>query len=57
MSCIGNRLNQPIGSWEVAEVTNIAYMLYDISCFSQPLCKWDVDMAAFMSRMSYITVF
>ena len=33
--------NQPIGSWDVSNVTNMKNMFYGLSSFNQPIGSWD----------------
>ena len=50
--------NQPIGHWDVSNVTNMSVMFYG-SPFNQDISSWDVsnvtDMAGMFSRYSLLT--
>jgi len=48
--------NQPIGSWDVSNVTNMEYMFYATS-FNQPIGDWDVSNVTNMTWMFYTTPF
>ena len=47
--------NQPIGNWDVSNVTNMAYMFRDNSptgsTFNQPIGNWDVSNVTDMKFM------
>ena len=48
--------NQPIGNWDVSNVTNMAYMFR--GDFNQPIGSWDVSNVTYMSGMfQYTTSF
>jgi surface protein len=39
--CYGaSSFNKPIGSWNVAKVTNMRFMFCDASAVNQNLCEW-----------------
>ena len=42
--------NQPIGSWNVSNVTNMSYMFFS-SAFNQPIDNWDVSNVTNMGSM------
>ena len=35
------KFNQPIGDWDVSEVTNMEYMFYQAVLFNQPIGNWE----------------
>ena len=39
----GSKLNPDISSWDVSNVTNMAYMFSSASSFNQDLSNWDVS--------------
>ena len=41
--------NQPIGSWDVSNVTNMQQMFRSAVLFNQPLSNWDVGKVTNMS--------
>ena len=43
--------NQPIGSWDVSNVTNMSTMLAANTSFNQDLSNWDVSSVVTMSNM------
>jgi surface protein len=43
--------NQPIGSWDVSNVTDMEYMFYDASAFNQPIGDWNVSSVTTMGGM------
>jgi len=45
--------NQPIGSWNVSSVTNMAYMFYNATAFDQPLSNWKVGSVTTMNSMFF----
>ena len=48
--------NQPIGSWDVSNVTDMSYMFnnsYTFNTFNQPIESWDVSNVTNMERMFY----
>jgi surface protein len=45
-----NPFNQPIGNWDVSQVTNMSRMFFS-SAFNQPLANWDVGNVTDMSEM------
>ena len=45
--------NQPIGDWDVSNVTDMGYMFYDASSFNQPIGDWDVGNVDYMAYMFY----
>jgi len=51
MFATNNAFNQPIGSWNVSQVTDMSYMFYGTSAFNQPIGSWDVSNVRNMSYM------
>ena len=45
--------NQPIGQWNVGNVTNMEYMFYNASAFNQPIEQWNVGNVTNMYAMFY----
>ena len=49
--------NQPIGNWDVSNVTNMVYMFNNASAFNQDIGNWDVsnvtDMVGMFSQSSF----
>jgi len=45
--------NQPIGNWDVSNVTNMSHMFYRVYSFNQPLELWDVSKVTTMEGMFY----
>ena len=45
--------NQPIGNWDVSNVTNMGGMFFGNSTFNQPIGKWDVSSVTDMGTMFY----
>ena len=45
--------NQPIGNWNVSNVTNMSFMFQSAKSFNQPIGKWDVSK---VTGMNYIMV-
>ena len=43
--------NQPIGSWNVSKVTDMAAMFAEAKAFNQPIGDWDVSNVTNMSDM------
>jgi surface protein len=43
--------NQPIGSWDVSNVTNMEWMFYYAVAFNQPIGSWDVSNVKNMGSM------
>jgi len=43
--------NQPIGSWNVSNVTNMVEMFRDATAFNQPIGSWNVSNVTDMSYM------
>jgi surface protein len=43
--------NQPLDSWDVSNVTDMALMFYGAISFNQPLGSWDVSNIANMTSM------
>ena len=52
----GSKFNQPIGDWDVSNVTNMQSM-FSISQFNQPIGDWDVSNVTDMSNMFYESQF
>ena len=40
--CGAEAFNQPIGSWDVSNVTDMGSMFYAAEAFNQPIGDWDV---------------
>ena len=45
--------NQPLGSWDVSNVTNMSHMFDNCYKFNQPLDSWDVSNVTNMEHMFY----
>ena len=45
--------NQPIGQWDVSQVTNMSSMFHGAGAFNQPIEQWDVAQVTEMSFMFY----
>jgi surface protein len=45
-----NPFNQPIGNWDVSQVTDMSNMFFS-SAFNQPIANWDVSKVTNMSGM------
>jgi surface protein len=45
--------NQPIGSWNTTNVTNMASMFVNATTFNQPIGRWDTTNVTYMSYMFY----
>ena len=45
--------NQPIGSWDVSNVTNMFMMFYGAESFNQDISSWDVSNVLYMQSMFY----
>ena len=43
--------NQPIGDWQVDQVTNMRFMFAGAAAFDQPLGEWKVDQGTKMNQM------
>jgi cysteine-rich repeat protein/surface protein len=43
--------NQPLDSWDVSSVTDMAYTFYEARSFDQDISSWDVSMVTTMARM------
>ena len=43
--------NQPIGDWDVSNVTNLRGMFYQATSFNQPIGEWDVSNVTTMEEM------
>ena len=43
--------NQPIGDWDVSNVTDMSYMFYGHQSFNQPIGDWDVSNVTDMYTM------
>ena len=43
--------DQPIGTWDVGEVTNMTYMFYYATSFNKPVGTWDVSKVSNMNYM------
>jgi surface protein len=48
--------NQPIGNWDVSNVTNMNFM-FSNSTFNQPIGNWDVSNVTFMTSLFYNSTF
>ena len=49
--------NQPIGSWDVSNVTDMSNMFTNASAFNQPIDSWDVSNVTDMRAMFYGATF
>ena len=49
--------NQPIGSWDVGNVTDMSYMFWGTSEFNQDIGSWDVSNVTDMEYMFYGGIF
>ena len=49
--------NQPIGNWDVGNVTGMSQMFSDAIVFNQPLDDWDVSKVTNMNGMFSCSVF
>ena len=47
--------NQPIGSWDVSNVTNMRLMFYEARDFNQEIVNWDVSNVTDMAEMFHHT--
>jgi len=47
----GSPFNQDISTWDVSDVTNMAWMFRSAEAFNQDLSSWDVSNVGDMSRM------
>ena len=45
--------NQPIGDWDVSNVTDMSRMFYGATAFNQPIGDWDVSNVTDMYMMFY----
>ena len=45
--------NQPIGNWDVSNVTTMRYMFFQATSFNQPIGDWDVSNVTTMFGMFY----
>jgi surface protein len=48
--------NQPIGSWDVSNVTYMSQMFYNATSFNQDIGSWDVSGVTNMDGMFYYTI-
>ncbi len=46
-----SNFNQPIGNWDVSNVTDMYGMFFELSTFNQPIENWDVSNVTNMFRM------
>ncbi len=53
----GHAFNQPIGSWDMSNVTNTSDMFSYNQSFNQPLSGWNVSNVTRMDNMFYFTTF
>ena len=53
MQCLleNTSFNQPIGNWDVSNVTWMESMFYSATSFDQPLANWNVGNATNMKSM------
>jgi surface protein len=49
-----NSFNQPIGNWDVSNVTNMAAMFKQANSFNQDISYWDVSSVTNMQMMFFI---
>jgi surface protein len=47
-----NAFNQPIGEWNVGNVTDMSGMFYDARAFNQPIGEWNVGNVSDMNGCS-----
>ena len=45
--------NQPIGDWDVSNVTSMSNMFTGAEAFNQPIGNWDVSNCIYMDYMFY----
>ena len=45
--------NQPIGNWDVSNVTDMSGMFENAEAFNQPIGNWDVSNVTDMRNMFY----
>ena len=46
-----NAFNQPIGNWDVSNVTNMFSMFSNAAAFNQPIGDWNVSNVTNMAYM------
>jgi surface protein len=46
-----NAFNQPISSWDTANVTNMSYMFFRVNAFNQPIGSWNTAKVTSMGQM------
>ena len=44
--------NQPIGDWDVSNVTDMSHMFYGATAFNQDLSSWSVDGVTICNNFS-----
>ena len=47
--------NQPLGNWDVSDVTDMSYMFYNATSFDQDIGDWDVSQVRYMWSMFGLT--
>ena len=55
MFSIARSFNQPIGNWNVSNVTNMSGMFFKAKSFNQPIGKWNVSNVTNMKYMFFDT--
>ena len=50
-ACAYDTFNEPIGTWDTSQVTNMSSMFYNAQIFNQPIGDWDTSQVTNMSCM------